>query len=196
MPSQEDLSRYYTTFWNTEDTIVSSSTKRYFMAQSISRIRYINQHATIKENSAVLDVGAGLGMFAEALIKEGFKCQYNAIEPDKLQRSNLAKNKTIKNTYAKIEDVTGGDRFDLIILSECIKKHGNVRHLCSVGSEISTLKEKKHISKRNFCLNNIKELIKLILILLDKNHINKQINKLQMSVSGKNRRWLRAIIQK
>lgn len=250
MPSKEDLSSYYTSFWNGEVATVSSSTRRYYMAQSISRIRYINQHTTIKENSAILDVGAGLGMFAEALFKERFKCQYNAIEPDKVQRFKLAKNKNIKNTYAAIEDVTRKNRFDLIILShvlehvidpnifiknltfllnkdgllfievpnedykyklnlephllffnekslsECIKKHGNVIHLCSVGSEIGSLKEKKHNSKRNFCLNNIKELIKWIFILLDKNHINKQINKLQMSVEGKNRQWLRAIIQK
>jgi len=250
MPSRSDLSKYYTSFWNGEVATASSITKRYYLAQSISRIRYINQHISIKENLTLLDVGAGLGMFTEALLKEGYKGQYYAVEPDKSQRLALKKNKKIKKTYTDIEAIANEDRFDLIILShvlehvtdpnifikkltsllntggflfievpnedykyklklephllffnrkslsECLKKHGHVINLSSVGNKISYLKEAEPHSKGYFFLNKLKELAKLILILLDKDHTNKQISKLQMSTSGKNRQWLRAIIKK
>ena len=42
---------------------------------------------------------------AEALIKEGYKGQYYAVEPDKSQRLALTKIKNIKKTYTDIEAI-------------------------------------------------------------------------------------------
>lgn len=120
-PTTAELSHYYNTYWDGEVAIVSPSTVEYYLAQSISRIRYIKQYVNIEKNSHVLDVGAGAGTIADALKKEGIECYYNAVEPDNTQRNNLAKKHNFFCGYREIGEIPNKNKFDLIILSHVLE---------------------------------------------------------------------------
>ena len=249
-PTQKALSHYYKTYWDGEVAIVSASTERYYLAQSISRIHYIKSYVNFKKKLRVLDVGAGAGTMADALKKENIKCNYNAVEPDNTQRNNLTKNPNTFNIYSDLNKIPNQNKFDLIILShvlehvlyphdfinkltnlldpkgylfieipnedfkhkhivephllffnytsllKCIKEHGKVINICSVGKEITNIKTAKSHPVKSSGISLIKELAKTLLAIIDKGYISKQILKYQMSDYGDNRQWLRAIIKK
>ena len=70
------------------------------------QIGFIYKSSFDKANRSNVSAKRGLGLektlpiFAE--IKKRFNCQYNAIEPDKVQRLKLAKNKNIKTKFLEV----------------------------------------------------------------------------------------------
>ena len=69
----------------------------------------------------VLDIGAGSGMFLDALNHEGFDIDYIAIEPDLFQSSILLKKNKVQKVFSKIENLDKGLKFDLILLSHVLE---------------------------------------------------------------------------
>lgn len=129
MPASNELCKYYNTYWDGDVATVSVSTEQYYLAQSIARIRYIKEHINFKENLCVLDVGAGAGTIADALKKEGVQCEYNAVEPDNVQRNNLATKPNISDIYSDIDEIPSKNKFDLIILSHVLEHVPNPHQL-------------------------------------------------------------------
>jgi 2-polyprenyl-3-methyl-5-hydroxy-6-metoxy-1,4-benzoquinol methylase len=120
-PTSAELTHYYNTYWDGEFATVSPSTEQYYLAQSISRIRYIKQYVNIEKNSHVLDVGAGAGTMADALKKEGVECHYNAVEPDNTQRNQLVKKHNFFYAYREVDEISNKKKFDFIVLSHVLE---------------------------------------------------------------------------
>ena len=52
-PTSAELSRYYKTYWDGEVAIISASTERYYLAQSISRIDYFKHYVNFKKKLSI-----------------------------------------------------------------------------------------------------------------------------------------------
>lgn len=246
-PLANELNQYYQDYWKGEVAIVSPSTKRYYLAQAISRIHYLKTLLDFSGNLKLLDIGAGPGLFLQALKHEGIQVNYSAVEPDVDQRKALTSNNSVSATYASIENIPSGDKFDLIILSHvlehvtqpnqfiqsltellsaggslfievpnqdylykncfephllffnveslenCLKKHGQVSGLVSVGKPIQSIKVVQAHPSSN--MRHTKELIKGLLYFLTPNYYQREIEKHQMGLVGGNRQWLRVLLK-
>lgn len=120
-PLANELDQYYQDYWKGEVAIVSPSTKRYYLAQAISRIHYLKTLLDFSSNFKVLDIGAGPGLFLQAMQHEGIQVSYSAVEPDVNQRKVLASNGSVSATYASIENIPSGRKFDLIVISHVLE---------------------------------------------------------------------------
>ncbi len=121
MPSSGKLESYYQGYWNGNVATINPSTLRYYLAQSINRVSYLKSKIRIVNGIKVLDIGAGSGMFLDAVNHEGFDIDYIAIEPDLIQSKILLKKNKVKKVFSKIEDLEKGLKFDLIILSHVLE---------------------------------------------------------------------------
>ena len=67
-PSPAELADYYDHYWDGEVAVSTPSTRRYYLAQSLSRVDYLKRFGVLESAPAVLDVGAGLGLFHDCLL--------------------------------------------------------------------------------------------------------------------------------
>jgi len=139
MPGEEALNKYYQTYWKGEVATVSEATTQYYLAQSINRVRFIGKHFELKKGLKVLDIGAGPGLFLQALLKEQYSVEYSAIEPDLIQSSMLSQQPSVNCVYPSINDITTTEKFDLIILSHVLEHVSKPKVFLS---QIFTLLEK------------------------------------------------------
>lgn len=119
-PSDDELKQYYSSYWNGNVAISTASTRRYYFAQSVSRIHYLTEY--IKKGSlSILDVGAGLGLFEKGLRHCELQNIYVAIEPDDQQFETLRAKLGIKNVFLHVNDLPKGSQFDLIVLAHVLE---------------------------------------------------------------------------
>ena len=133
MPTNNELDAYYKNYWHGDVASSISSTRHYYLAQAITRIRYLKKNIDFSDVRKILDVGAGPGLFMQALKYEKLSAAYYAIEPDTVERNKLSKNKEVSATYASINDVPIEDKYDLIILSHVLE------HVASPNAFIANL---------------------------------------------------------
>jgi SAM-dependent methyltransferase len=120
-PSQAELDGYYAHYWDGEVAVSTPSTRRYYLAQSLSRVDYLRQFGIFSTPPAVLDVGAGLGLFQEGMDRRGVKHDYVAVETDRGQFDDLRARLGAPNAYPRLEDVPAERKFDLVVLSHVLE---------------------------------------------------------------------------
>lgn len=120
IPTDSELIKYYGSYWDGSVAISTPSTRRYYMAQSLSRIRYLANQNTIPNEIEVLDIGAGLGLFHKAMLSENINHKYTAIEVDAKQFDQLNKS-NIKECYKTLEDLPPDRKYELVILSHVLE---------------------------------------------------------------------------
>ncbi len=125
MPAGNTLDAYYKDYWHGDVATSISSTKHYYLAQAITRIRYLKKNIDFTVIRKILDVGAGPGLFMQALKHEKINAIYHAIEPDTKERNKLSRNKNVSATYTSIDDVPVGNKYDLIVLSHVLEHVAN-----------------------------------------------------------------------
>lgn len=121
MPSQSDLAIYYKSYWKGEVATVSASTRFYYLAQSISRLYYIGQFHKFAPNQKILDIGAGPGLFLDALKHQKILVNYSAVEPDIIQRGALSRKNMVGEVYGDVSEIPTTTKFDLIVLSHVLE---------------------------------------------------------------------------
>lgn len=119
-PTDAELARYYGHYWGGDVAVSTPSTRRYYLAQGVSRVRYITRWMRLK-GSSVLDVGAGLGLFQDALTRATGVARYVAIETDHTQLAALRARLGENGAFSDVGDVPAGDAFDLIVLSHVLE---------------------------------------------------------------------------
>ncbi len=120
-PSATELAEYYGRYWDGEVAVSTPSTRRYYMAQSLSRVNYLQRFGIFKTPPAVLDVGAGLGLFHDGLVRLGIEHNYIAVESDRDQLGKLRQRIGESDAYAQLDDVPHTRKFDLLILSHVLE---------------------------------------------------------------------------
>jgi 2-polyprenyl-3-methyl-5-hydroxy-6-metoxy-1,4-benzoquinol methylase len=121
MPSESSLNAYYQQYWQSNVATSTPSTRRYYLAQAISRIRYLQKQISFAADIKILDVGAGPGLFLQALIHEGLNAKYYAIEPDKIEGGKLGRDKRVSAVYRSVDECPTTTKFDLIVLSHVLE---------------------------------------------------------------------------
>lgn len=120
-PSQAELDDYYAHYWDGEVAISTPSTRRYYLAQSLSRVDYLRQFGIFNKTPTVLDVGAGLGLFRDGMTQLGVAHDYVAVETDRDQLKGLRRRLGSTNAFERLEDVPAERRFDLLALSHVLE---------------------------------------------------------------------------
>ena len=120
IPTTDELGKYYSNYWDGSVAISTPSTRRYYIAQSLSRIRYLRDKINLPEKMEVLDIGAGLGLFHKAMVDEGINHEFTAIEFDAKQLEQLNKS-DIKECYKELSDLPADRKYDLVILSHVLE---------------------------------------------------------------------------
>lgn len=120
IPTEDELIKYYGSYWDGSVAISTPSTRRYYMAQSMSRIKYLAKHKIIANKMDVLDIGAGLGLFHKAMSNENINHKYTAIEVDAVQFEQLKKS-NIEECYKTLEELPSDRKYDLVILSHVLE---------------------------------------------------------------------------
>jgi 2-polyprenyl-3-methyl-5-hydroxy-6-metoxy-1,4-benzoquinol methylase len=120
-PSGKELADYYARYWDGEVAVSTPSTRRYYFSQSLSRVHYLKRFEALPANPAVLDVGAGLGLFHDGLSKLGIRHTYVATETDQDQLRALRERLGSENAFVQLSDVPAERRFDLIVLSHVLE---------------------------------------------------------------------------
>jgi 2-polyprenyl-3-methyl-5-hydroxy-6-metoxy-1,4-benzoquinol methylase len=121
MPASDKLDAYYKEYWRGDIASITPSTLRYYLAQSINRVYYLKSKISIVDKMNVLDIGAGPGMFLDALNHEGFNINYFAVEPDLVQQNTLLKKDKVSKVFSKLDHINSNMKFDLIILSHVLE---------------------------------------------------------------------------
>jgi SAM-dependent methyltransferase len=122
MLNDHDLSGYYKNYWAGDVAISTPSTRRYYMAQSLSRVQYLNQFmGPGKALENVLDMGAGLGLFYDAMREMGWQSNYFAVEPDRQQFMALQRKHDSSHVFSCLKDIPENIKFDMIILAHVLE---------------------------------------------------------------------------
>lgn len=124
-PSPAELADYYDHYWDGEVAVSTPSTRRYYLAQSLSRVDYLKRFGILETRPAVLDVGAGLGLFHDGLMRRGVTHDYVAVETDREQFEGLRRRFGEAGAYRRLEDVPAERRFDLLVLSHVLEHMGH-----------------------------------------------------------------------
>lgn len=120
-PTPEELKQYYSSYWDGHVAVSTPSTRRYYLAQSVSRVNYLASYFKQDRPMDILDVGAGLGLFAEGLVLCNVKANYFAVEPDHKQFENLKSRLGENCAYRQIDDIPAGLTFDIIVLAHVLE---------------------------------------------------------------------------
>lgn len=120
-PTMTELGQYYSCYWDGSAAISTAATRRYYLAQSISRVRYLSNVLTSGKAIDVLDVGAGVGLFDDALQFCGVSRNYMAVEPDNDQYEKLSSKFGRQNVAKDISEIPADRSFDLIVLSHVLE---------------------------------------------------------------------------
>ncbi len=124
-PTEDELKQYYSSYWDGSVAVSTPSTRRYYLAQSVSRVRYLASYIQQGQPLDILDVGAGLGLFADGLRLCNVKGNYVAIEPDNEQYENLKARLGNENAYREINNIPEGRTFDMIVLAHVLEHMKN-----------------------------------------------------------------------
>jgi 2-polyprenyl-3-methyl-5-hydroxy-6-metoxy-1,4-benzoquinol methylase len=117
-PSAAELADYYSHYWDGEVAQSTPSTRRYYLAQALSRIAYLRKFRPL-EGASVLDMGAGLGLFHDAMQKSGIAHRYVAVETDRSQLAALRAR--LGEAHARLEELPPGEQFDIIVLAHVLE---------------------------------------------------------------------------
>lgn len=120
-PSPAELADYYDHYWDGEVAVSTPSTRRYYLAQSLSRVDYLGRFGVLVAKPEVLDVGAGLGLFHDGLARRGIAHGYVAVETDHDQFAGLRRRFGEAGAFRQLEDVPAERRFDLLVLSHVLE---------------------------------------------------------------------------
>jgi 2-polyprenyl-3-methyl-5-hydroxy-6-metoxy-1,4-benzoquinol methylase len=120
-PTGAELGDYYAHYWDGEVAASIASTRRYYLAQALSRAGYLRKFAKLDGTPAVLDMGAGLGMLREGLLSVGISHDYVAVESDRRQFAALCARLGEGAAYADLGALPSGRTFDLIVLAHVLE---------------------------------------------------------------------------
>ncbi|GJQ56119.1 MAG: hypothetical protein HKUEN07_26880 [Rhodocyclaceae bacterium] len=120
-PSPAELADYYDHYWDGEVAVSTPSTRRYYLAQSLSRVDYLKRFGILDANPVVLDVGAGLGLFHDGMTRRGVDHDYVAVETDRVQFEGLRRRLGTASAFRRLEDVPADRKVDLLILTHVLE---------------------------------------------------------------------------
>lgn len=120
-PSAVELADYYAHYWGGKVAVSTPSTRRYYLAQSLSRVDYLRRFGIFATAPAMLDVGAGLGLFHDGMTQCGVAHDYVAVETDRDQFEGLRQRLGAANAFQRLEDVPAERKFDLLVLSHVLE---------------------------------------------------------------------------
>ncbi|MBL8491154.1 MAG: class I SAM-dependent methyltransferase [Rhodocyclaceae bacterium] len=121
-PTAEELTEYYRHYWDGEVAVSTPSTRRYYLAQSASRVDYLRRHGfPAGPRPAVLDVGAGLGLFHDGLALRGITHDFHATETDGEQLAGLKGRFGDDHAATDISGLPAGATYDLLVLSHVLE---------------------------------------------------------------------------
>lgn len=120
-PSPAELAEYYDHYWDGEVAVSTPSTRRYYLAQSLSRVDYLRRFGILDSSPAVLDVGAGLGLFHDGMTQRGVVHDYVAVETDRGQYEGLHRRLGAPGAFRRLEDVPADRKFDLLVLTHVLE---------------------------------------------------------------------------
>jgi 2-polyprenyl-3-methyl-5-hydroxy-6-metoxy-1,4-benzoquinol methylase len=118
MISNDDLNDYNSNYWKDVQSNDKESRKFYY-AQAISRIKYLDEHLRDTSKLKILDIGAGQGFIFDLLKLKNNDVSYSVVEIDKNIHNELHQ-KGIRNIYSSWKEIKNY-KFDLIILSHVIE---------------------------------------------------------------------------
>lgn len=113
MPTANELSVYYGTYWGGSDI---ETRGKFFRAQAASRYKYISAYLPVNEEYSVLDVGAGFGLIKKFLPQTVI---YDAIEVDPIAIDYLKSKIKPNNIYQDTARARG--RYRLVVLSHILE---------------------------------------------------------------------------
>jgi SAM-dependent methyltransferase len=119
-PSPGELDDYYRHYWDGEVAVSTPSTRRYYLAQALSRVEYLRRFG-LPDAPAVLDMGAGLGLFHDALARLGIAHRYAAVEADRRQLAALKARLGEAGACASLEELPEGEAWDLVVLAHVLE---------------------------------------------------------------------------
>lgn len=134
-PMAAELADYYGHYWDGEVAVSTPSTRRYYFAQSLSRVVYL-QKFRVLDSASVLDMGAGLGLFHDALSNMGIAHRYVAVETDRGQLAALKTRLGDKGVVASLDELPTGEAWDLIVLAHVLE------HMAQPHDFIGTLMQR------------------------------------------------------
>lgn len=135
-PTAAEVAEYYSHYWDGEVAISTPSTRRYYFAQSLSRVAYL-QKFRVLDSASVLDMGAGLGLLHDALAKLGVAHRYVAVETDRTQLAALKARLGDQRAYASLDELPTGESWDLIVLAHVLEHVAQPHEL--IGSLVQRL---------------------------------------------------------
>ena len=248
-PTKAELGDYYEHYWDGEVAVSTPSTRRYYVAQALSRLAYLRTFMALDGRPAVLDMGAGLGLLHEGMARLGIANDYVAVESDRSQFAVLRAQLGEAAAYADLGALPPGRRFDLIVLAHVLEHvaepsalvaallgklrsggtllvevpngdhrykanfeshllffdeaslgsllrgHGELLEVCSVGKPVADLNIAQVYPDRGE-LRPLKEAVKWLLAALTPDYYGREIVRFQMSASGGDRQWLRALLRR
>lgn len=120
-PTESELADYYARYWSGEVAVSLPSTRRYYLTQALSRVHYLRRVAGLAGAPEVLDMGAGLGLFHDALGGLGVAHTYVAVESDRGQLAALRSRLGHAAAFGELAEVPPRRRFDLIVLAHVLE---------------------------------------------------------------------------
>lgn len=120
-PSESELAAYYRSYWSGEVAVSLPSTRRYYLTQALSRVHYIRRVAGLEGTPAVLDMGAGLGLFHDALGRLAAMHAYTAVESDRDQLAALKSRLGELAAFRDLAEVPTDRAFDLVVLAHVLE---------------------------------------------------------------------------
>ena len=120
-PTRSELARYYEHYWDGQVAVSTPSTRRYYLAQGVSRVRYIERSSPLHGPVRVLDMGAGLGLFHDAMLLLGKSHEYTAVETDLAQLAALRQRLGKTSAFGDLQEVAPGETADLIVLAHVLE---------------------------------------------------------------------------
>lgn len=130
-PTEGELARYYGHYWDGQVAVSTPSTRCYYLAQGLSRVRYIERRVPLERSLKVLDMGAGLGLFHDAMRLLGKAHEYVAVETDRAQLAALRQRLGDRAAFGDLAQVPPGEAFDLIVLAHVLEHMSRPHELVS-----------------------------------------------------------------